>query len=74
MPETLDNGIVVAITPATHAGGDAVSLQDLTVVVAGILTASVAMKDQSRLPVWAAQEPSHAQSIDHDLAADLLTQ
>src|SRR5664279_5309316 len=43
-------------------------LEYLTEVVAGVLAATIAMKDQLRLLAWIAFEPSHLQSIDHQLA------
>ncbi len=46
--ETLDDGVVPAITPATHAANDSSSAQLLLVVAAGVLTAAIRVMDQSR--------------------------
>src|ERR1035438_6028737 len=39
-----------------------------TEVVAGVLAATLAMKDQLCLLAWSAFEPGHLQSIDHQVA------
>ena len=42
--------------------------EQLTEVVAGVLAATIAVEDQPCLPAWVACEPSHIQSIQHQLA------
>src|ERR1700691_3556798 len=59
--------IVPAVALAAHRCCDAAFFKRRAVLLAGILTAAIAMENQLRVSVRATLEPSHLQSIDHQV-------
>src|SRR5664279_241240 len=66
--QRLRAGVIPAVAFAAHRRRNAMLLEYLTEVVAGVLAATIAMKDQLCLLAWIAFEPGHLQRIDHQLA------
>src|ERR1017187_5998565 len=66
--QRLRAGVVPAVSLAAHRWRNAMPLQYLTEVVAGVLAATIAVEDQPCLLAWIAFEPRHLQSIDHQVA------
>ena len=57
--------VVPTVVCTAHRWRNAVLAEYLTEVVACVLAAAIAMKDQLCLLTWIALEPGHLQSIDH---------
>src|ERR1017187_1808621 len=66
--QRLRAGVIPAVALAAHRRRNAMLFEYLTEVVAGVLAATIAVKDQLCLLAWIALEPGHLQSIDHQVA------
>ena len=62
------------VAAPTHGTGDTVILEHIAEVFAGVLTAAVAVKHQSRLFARMPLEPCHAQGVDDDVACHVMAQ
>src|ERR1035438_2761133 len=66
--QRLRAGVIPAVALAAHRRRNAMLFEYLTEVVAGVLAATIAVKDQLCLLARIALEPGHLQRIDHQVA------
>ena len=67
--QCLRAGVVPAVALAAHRGRDATLVERLVELVAGILTAAIAVEDQRSVLAGRALEPGHLQRVDDELAS-----
>ena len=66
--QRLRAGVVPAVALAAHRRRDGILFEHLVEVVAGVLAAAIAMKDQLVVSIWTALEPGHLQGVDDQVA------
>ena len=74
LPKQPRHGLVFDLPPPTHGADPAVFFEHIAEVLAGELTAAVAVKHQSSLLARVPLEPGHVQCINDDVVRHVMGQ